>query len=486
MTGIARRFGSVPALRGADFVLAPGQVQALLGENGAGKTTLMRVLFGLERQDTGSVEVFGRPLPPGSPREAMNAGIGMVHQHFSQVPRMTVAENVGLGRSGWRFDRAAAAAAVLHVGAETGLALDPQAKAEDLSAGLRQRLEIVKALAREVRILILDEPTAVLTPGEVDELFGALRHLVAGGLSVVLITHKLREVAAIADRVTVLRRGEVVASGPAREFSAEALAAAMVGEGAGPALVAAVRDGHEAAPALPLKRPEPALQLRDVTVRPGGGRLVAVRGVSLDVEAGEIVAVAAVEGNGQRELMRAVAGLVPYQGTCHVGHDGEVGFVPEDRQHEGLILEFSLAENLALGGHHRFWLDHRFLEHHAANLIDEFGIRTAGGSQPVAALSGGNQQRVVLARVLSQLPTLLVAENPTRGLDIRATADVHARIRRAARERGLGVLYYSTDLDEVLAIGDRIGVMAGGQWRWADEPRTREHIGAMMLGVAAQ
>ena len=486
MTGIARRFGSVQALRGADFVLGTGEVHALLGENGAGKTTLMRILFGLERADAGTVEVFGRPLAGGSPRQAMSAGVGMVHQHFSQVPTMTVAENVWLGRPGLRFERAAAVAAVRRVGEATGLELDPLAQAGDLSAGLRQRLEIVKALARDVRVLILDEPTAVLTPREVDELFGALRRLVAAGLSVVLITHKLREVAAIADRVTVLRRGEVVASGPARDFSAEALAIALVGEGAGAAVMAAARDGLEAAPALQLKRPEPALQLRDVTVRAAGGRLDTVRGVSLDVEAGEIVAVAAVEGNGQRELMRAVAGLVPYQGTCRVGHGGQVGFVPEDRQHEGLILEFSLTENLALGGRHRFWLDRRFLEHQAATLIDEFGIRTAGGAQPVGALSGGNQQRVVLARVLSQQPALLVAENPTRGLDIRATADVHARIRRAARERGLGVLYYSTDLDEVLAIGDRIGIMAAGRWRWADEPRSRENVGALMLGVADQ
>ena len=476
MSGIAKRFGPVEALRGADFSLAPGEIHALLGENGAGKSTLMHILFGLKRADAGTVEVFGRPLPPGAPRAAIAAGIGMVHQHFSQVPRLTVAENVWLGRPGFRYDGERAADMVRAVGRDTGLVLDPAATAEQLSAGLRQRLEIVKALSWSTRVLILDEPTASLTPAEVDELFEALRRLVRRGLSIVMITHKLREIAAIATRVTVLRRGLVVMSGPAADVGAEDLARAMIGEG-----------GVPAQPAAEASRPReasPVLTVRGLTV-PGAGGQPAVDDVSFDVLPGEIVAIAAVEGNGQRELMRAVAGLERFEGEIGIGGPGAVGFIPEDRQHEGLILEMSLAENMALGAPGGFRLDRARLERDTADAIAAFGISAAGPSQPAGSLSGGNQQRVVLARVLGQRPALLVAENPARGLDVRAAADVHMRLRRAARDHGLGVLYYSTDLDEVLAIGDRIGVMHGGKWRWVDEPGARERVGALMLGTGA-
>jgi simple sugar transport system ATP-binding protein len=484
MRGIVKRFGPVEALGGVDFALAPGEVHALLGENGAGKTTLMHVLFGLLRADAGSVEVSGRLLLGGSSRESMAAGLGMVHQHFAQVSRMTVAENVWLGRGGVRFPRAEAEATVRKVGAATGLALDPAAVAGELPVGLRQRLEIVKGLARDVRILILDEPTAALTPGETDDLFAALRRLVASGLSVVLITHKLREVAAIADRVTILRRGAVVLSAPAASLGPEDLARAMIGEDAAPEQVALALETR--AGEAETRDGQTVLRVSGLLVRGAHGRPDAVRDVSFEVRAGEIVGIAAVEGNGQRELMRAIAGLVPYKGEIVTPAGQGIGFIPEDRQREALIADFSIVDNLALGRSAAFWLDRRAVVAAAEGAIAEFRIQSSGPGSPVRTLSGGNQQKVVLARVLGGAPGLLVAENPTRGLDIRAAAEVHAWLRRAARERGLGVLFHSTDLDETIALSDRVAVMASGRWQWvSDAARTRAAVGALMLGSAA-
>ena len=484
MRGIEKTFGPVHALRGADFSLAVGEVHALLGENGAGKSTLMHVLFGLLRADAGSIEVGGRPLAGGSPREAMAAGVGMVHQHYSLVPRMTVAENVWLGRSGMRYSRREAEAVVRRVGQQSGLVLDPSDLAGDLPAGSRQRLEIVKALARDISILILDEPTAALAPPEVDELFAALRRLVASGMSVVLITHKLREVAAIADRVTILRRGEVVRTAAAADLPAEALARAMIGEDAAPDQVARALDVRIADAA---SHGVLVLAARNVGIRGEGGRPDPVRDVSFGLRAGEIVGIAAVEGNGQRELMRTIAGLVPHTGRLDALTKGAIGFVPEDRQGEGLILDFSLVDNLALSSRGDFWLDRVAQDRDAGAAIAAFDIQAGSATAPVRTLSGGNQQKVVLARVLGKKPVLLVAENPTRGLDIRATAFVHAQIRRAAREDGMGVLFYSTDLDEVLALADRVAVMVTGEWRWVpDNARSRSGVGAMMLGGIAR
>ena len=482
LSGIVKRFGSVQALRGADLSLAPGEVHALLGENGAGKSTLMHVLGGLLSPDEGRIEVAGAQVRISSPREAMALGIGMVRQHFAFVPRMTVAENVWLGRPGLRFDRRAALAAVRRVGEATGLHLDASAPAGNLPVGLQQRLEIVKVLSRDVRVLILDEPTAALAPGEIGDLFVALRRLATSGVAIVLITHKMREVLAIADRVTVLRRGAVALSGPAAAQTPELLAGAMIGEGAAADIVAEALEQASEARTGPAARP--ALEVRDLVVT-ARGRVDVVRGVSFDVAESELVGVAAVEGNGQRELLRAVSGLVPSSGSVVVGGSAQVSFVPEDRQGEGLILDFTLAENLALGGLHGLRLRPRQLEQRAAQVIAASDIRAVGPAQPVRALSGGNQQKVVLARALAQQPALLVAENPTRGLDLRATADVHRRLRRAAREGGLGVLFYSSDLDEVLALADRVAVMSAGCWRWvAPSERTRERVGALMLGAA--
>jgi len=373
---------------------------------------------------------------------------------------------------------------VRRVGEVTGLHLDASALAGDLPVGLQQRLEIVKVLSRDVRVLILDEPTAALTPGEVADLFAALRRLAASGAAIVLITHKMREVLAIADRVTVLRRGAVALTGPAAAQTPERLADAMIGEAGAAELMAEALEQEQSARARVSQAGRSVLSVRDLVVA-GRGAVDAVRGVSFEVAESELVGIAAVEGNGQRELLRAVSGLVPRSGSVVVGGSGQVSFVPENRQGEGLILDFTLAENLALGNLRGVRLRLRQQEQRAAAVMAAADIRAEGPTQPVRALSGGNQQKVVIARALAQRPALLVAENPTRGLDLRATADVHQRLRRAARDEGLGVLFYSSDLDEVLALADRIAVMSDGRWHWVGpSERARERVGALMLGAA--
>ncbi len=455
MRGITRRFGSAVALRGADFACEAGEIHALLGENGAGKTTLIHVLFGMLEPDEGSVAIGGQPVRLRSPRDAMALGLGMVHQHFSQVPDLTVAENVWLGRPGWKFDRAAARAAVQKAGELSGLNLDPDVRAAQLSVGLKQRLEILKALSRDVRVLILDEPTATLVPSEVADLFAALRKLRAAGVAVILITHKLAEVLDIADRVTVLRSGTRVLAAPAAGLDATALARAMIGEAAPEAEVAEATARRELAAA---SRGAIALEAEPLGAIVGG----------------EIVGIAAVEGNGQRELLRSLAGLVPRKVPVRAA--GPIAFIPEDRQLEGLVLDFTVSENLRLGG---------LAPRDVPELLERFDIRPADPAAKARELSGGNQQKVVLARELSRRPAVLVTENPTRGLDIHAAAQVHAELRRAAAE-GSAVLLYSSDLDEVLTISDRVAVMVRGTWRWVrDDERSRERVGALMLGAAA-
>ncbi len=482
MRGIVKSFGSVQALRGADFAMEAGGVHVVLGENGAGKSTLVHVLYGMLAPDAGEIEVAGATVRFRSPRDALAAGIGMVHQHFTQVPAMTVAENVALVRGGRWFDRRREGARVRAICAATGLALDPEARVAELPVGLRQRLEIVKALARDARILILDEPTGALAPREVDDLFAALRRLTARGVAVVLITHKLREVTAIADTVTVLRSGATVLAGPASACAPAALAEAMVGPGAGRrTLDEALETPDECA-----DRSERAVLLEVEGFRGTRERGPAFPPVSFTIGAGEILGIAGVEGNGQRELLRAIAGIEPHTGRLELRGGGGlgVGFIPEDRQREGLILDFDVADNLALGQAQRFWLDRAFMDGQAALALDEYGIRAQGARDPVRRLSGGNQQKVVLARVLARRPVMIVAENPTRGLDLRATADVHERLQRAARRDGAAVLLWSTDIDEVLALADRVAVMLAGTWTWvAPEERTRERVGALMLGA---
>jgi general nucleoside transport system ATP-binding protein len=342
LAGIHKRFGSVHALRGADFTLLPGEVHALLGENGAGKTTLMQIAAGLLRPDSGEVRVGGQVRPGLSPRAARRLGIGMVHQHFTSVPAFTVAENVALA-AGWPVAPGRLRERVLELGGRIGLPLDPDARVERLSVGLRQRLEIVKALAADARILLLDEPTAVLAPAEVEDLLRVIREFTALGGSVVLITHKLDEALGAADRVTVLRRGEVVLAGAVAGQDAATLTAAMIGE-------AALVDRIEppGAPVAPIADRRPLVRVESLDVRRDGGLGIALRGASLVVGSGEIVGVAAVEGNGQRELLRAVAGRIhPLRGLREVAEP--VAFIPEDRSTEGLIPEMTLTENVALG-----------------------------------------------------------------------------------------------------------------------------------------
>ncbi len=479
LAGIHKRFGSVHALRGADFTLLPGEIHALLGENGAGKTTLMQIAAGLLRPDSGEVRAGGIARPALSPRAAGRLGIGMVHQHFTSVPAFTVAENVALA-AGWPVAPGPLRERVRELGDRVGLPLDPDARVERLSVGLRQRLEIVKALAADARILLLDEPTAVLAPAEVEDLLQVIRRFTASGGAAVLITHKLDEALAAADRVTVLRRGEVVLTGRVAGQDAATLTAAMIGEGAPDDRV-----GLAGTPALSIADRRPLVRLESLDVRRDGGLGIALRGASLVVGAGEIVGVAAVEGNGQRELLRAAAGRIhPLRGVREVATP--VAFIPEDRSTEGLIPEMTLTENVVLGSSESdAWvrgrtIDWREARARTAVLLEEYAVAAPGPEVPAETLSGGNQQRVVVGRELSRRPRVVVAENPTRGLDIRATATIHARLRRAASE-GAAVLFHSSDLDEVLTLATRVIVASRGVLIEPPPAATRETIGALML-----
>jgi simple sugar transport system ATP-binding protein len=486
----------VQALRGADFTLMSGELHALLGENGAGKTTLMRVAYGMVRPDAGEIAVHGAAGAIPSPRAARRLGIGMVHQHFTSVPALTVAENVALAAD-WPV-RPALHERVQAIAERVGLPLDPAVRAGHLSVALKQRLEIVKALASEARILLLDEPTAVLAPGEADELLRVVRRFTAAGGAAVLITHKLDEALAAADRVTVLRQGAVVFEAQVEGQTASTLAAVMVGDGSarelsspgfarsdsatgrGPATLA-----EAATSGAPTREGPLLIRLEELEVSRDTGYGIAVRRATLGVRAGEIVGVAAVEGNGQRELLRAVAGrLQPLRGRREVA--GPIGFVPEDRTTEGLIPELTLTENVVLGSraddpwvrHGR--VDWRVARARTASLIAEYGVVASGPDAAAAGLSGGNQQKLVVARELARAPRVVVTENPTRGLDIRATEEIHARLRGAAAS-GAAVLIYSSDLDEVLALAGRVVVVARGILTEVPRDATRARIGELMV-----
>jgi ABC-type uncharacterized transport system ATPase subunit len=472
LSHITKFYGSVQALHGADFVLASGEVHALLGENGAGKSTLLHVAYGMTRPDGGIIRIRGREAVLHSPRQAQALGLGMVHQHFTSIGALTVEENIALAR-GVRAQWRKGGRTVGRYGGRTvggdvlnGLmeGLDLGAKVEDLSVALRQRLEIVKALATGASILLLDEPSAVLAPSEVEELLALVRRFAAEGGSVALITHKLPEVFAAADRVTVLRHGAVAFSGDVAGQTEASLAEAMIGKAVGREVGKTV--GGE-----------------DKKAR--GWESGVVRIDSLEIHPGELIGIAAVEGNGQRQLLRAIVGL---QRMAGVHAEEPVAFVPEDRTTEGLIPELSVAENVVLGlsDDRRWargvWLDWNAARAHATELIRSFGIVAKGPDTPAATLSGGNQQKVVLARALTRRPRVLVAENPTRGLDIRATDEVHERLRQAARE-GVAVVMYSTDLDEVLELAKRVLVVHRGKVSEAPRDADRRVVGDMMLGV---
>ena len=469
LSNVVVRFGAVTALSDASISVRPGTVHALLGENGAGKTTLMRVAYGMQRPDAGRLTIDGQVVTLHSPSDAMRYGIGMVHQHFTLVPAMSVAENVALGMRG-PYNARHSAERVRVVGQRTGLLLDPTARVGDLPVGAQQRLEIVKALARDARVLILDEPTAVLAPAEADELLQWVRRFCDMGHSAVLITHKLREAIRVADDVTVLRRGTTVAAGLVRHFDETTMVHAMLGD---------------ELPSPPTRLPAPelggvVLALRGVSVGNARGAEV-LRDVTLEIRRGEIVGIAAVEGSGQRELLRLLAGRLDVaRGT--IVKPSDIAFIPEDRHHDALVLDMSLVENVALRGldARRGRMPWNQLRAVTTATLNTFDVRASGGDAVARTLSGGNQQKLVVGRELASRPSLVVAENPTRGLDIRATAAVHNHLREA-RTAGSAVLVYSSDLDEVLALADRMIVVHAGRVRAVE--RSRDAIGRAMLGA---
>jgi simple sugar transport system ATP-binding protein len=470
LTNIRKRFGNSIALDDVSLRVTRGTVHALVGENGAGKTTLMRIAFGLTRADAGRVMAAGTTRAITSPTDAIGAGIGMVHQHFSNVPAMTVAENAAIGGRG-RFAAASAAARVIEIGLHAGLELDPHARVESLTVGAQQRLEIVKALTRRARILILDEPTAVLVPAEAEQLLRWLRQFADQGNAVVLITHKLDEALAVADVVTVLRRGRVVLDAVAGALNPRGLATALLGE--------ELSSEPQPAPMAPLNNIVVSVKHADLTDERG---VTVLRDVDVEVRAGEIVGVAGVEGAGQRQLLRVLARRADAR-RGEIRLPPAVGFVPEDRQRDALVLDFTLAENVALKGAavRRGLMRWREVERLTRTLVRDLDVRGEGTTQSTRALSGGNQQKLILARELDDSPRLLVVENPTRGLDIRATQAVHERLRAAARS-GAAVVLYSSDLDEVLQLATRVFVLHAARLR--ECALDRDAVGRAMLGVA--
>jgi len=496
LRGITKRFGPLVANDHIDLTVSPGEIHGLLGENGAGKSTLMNVLYGLTSPDAGEIVVDGTPRTFHSPSDAIGAGIGMVHQHFMLIPVFTVAENVLLGRESTRaggfLDRRAARARVRTLSERYGMQVDPDALVENLPVGVQQRVEIIKALLRDADVLILDEPTAVLTPQEIDELIEVMRALREAGKSVVFITHKLKEVRVVADTITVIRRGKVVGRAEPDATEAE-LASMMVGR--------SVLLRVEKVPAAP---GEVVLDVDRLSVDDASGHRV-VDDVSFDIRAGEILAVAGVQGNGQTELTQAILGLCkPVSGAIRLsgrpigGRSPKqvlragVGYVPEDRQHDGLVSSFSVADNLVLDQYDStpFASGIAFrpsvVREHATRLVEEFDVRTGSVDAPAGTLSGGNQQKVVLARELSRDLKLMVVSQPTRGVDVGSTEAIHRRIV-TARDSGVPVLMVSSELDEVMALADRIAVIYRGKIvgiLGADA--SRDELGLMMAGVGEE
>ena len=473
---ITKWFGSLAALRDVTFTVRPGTLHALLGENGAGKSTLMHIAYGMLRPELGTIRVDGHAARFRSPRDARAVGIGMVHQHPTSIAAMTVAENVELSSAARRLG--GSAEWVHELSRELGLPLDPDVRVESLSIALKQRLEIVKAIAGGARLLLLDEPTAVLAPSEAAELMSVVRNYVAQGNSAVLITHKLTEALANAEEVTVLRRGIVTHRGRADETSADELAEAMIGrkyEGVG-------EFGSIGQYASVGQYGEPLIVAHELVLR-GAAEPPSRRTVELSVRAGEIVGIAAVEGNGQRELLRTVAGLIPpWSGQLDVRHP--IAFIPEDRTTEALVAELTLTENVVLGDAplSGWRVDWNAAERRTAELLRIYQVRARGPGARARSLSGGNQQRLVLARALAQEPRVVIAENPTRGLDVAAAAAVHRRLEEVA-EAGGAVLFHSTDLDEVMERSDRILVMREGELLSAPAGASYEEVGRLMLGA---
>jgi general nucleoside transport system ATP-binding protein len=493
LRGITKRFGSLVANDGIDLVVQPGEIRALLGENGAGKTTLMNVLYGLMQPDEGEILLDDKPVAINSPRDAIRAKIGMVHQHFMLVPVFTVAENVTLGSEPVRkgplslLDRRTARREVLALSERFGLRVDPDAIVEELPVGVQQRVEIIKALLRDAQVLVLDEPTAVLTPHETEDLFRIMRELREGGRSIIFISHKLKEVQAIADNITVIRRGQVVGERPPATSSTE-LASLMVGRSV------QLRVSKE-----PAKPGDVVLDVQDLTVAGERGER-SVRDVSFQVRAGEILGMAGVQGNGQTELCEALMGLRPSTGSVLLNgtdlshaptrsrlHAG-IGYVPEDRSEDGLVADFSVADNLILDLYDQppyasgIALNLDTIRESAVRQVEEYDVRTTSVDTPAGTLSGGNQQKVVVAREMGRDVKLLLVSQPTRGLDVGSIEFVHKRLV-AQRDAGAAVLIVSSELDEIYALADRIAVMYEGRIVAFRPPTISEQeLGLLMAG----
>jgi simple sugar transport system ATP-binding protein len=497
LRGITKRFGTLVANDSINLVVEPGQIHALLGENGAGKSTLMNVLYGLYKADAGEVLLDGAKQSFNGPGDAMAAGIGMVHQHFMLIPVFTVAENVALGHEPTgilgSLDLEAARKRVVEISEKFGFNVDPDALVEDLPVGIQQRVEIIKALSRDARVLVLDEPTAVLTPQETDELMVIMKQLAKSGTSIVFITHKLREVKEVADIITVIRLGKVV--GDAKpDASTSELASMMVG-----------REVELTVDKKAMSAGDAVLKVENISVLDDRFQR-AVDGISFEVRAGEILAFAGVQGNGQTELAEALMGLrstlsgfgkITLKGqdvtaaSVRKRLDSGIAYIPEDRKTDGLVSEFSIAENLMINASYksRFTagpnINFSSRREIANQLVKEFDVRTPSADTPAGKLSGGNQQKVVVARELSRNVDLLIASQPTRGVDVGSIEFIHERIV-AERDAGKAVILISTELDEVLSLADRIAVMYRGKIVGIVDPSTsREQLGKMMAGVSA-
>ena len=493
LRGITKTFGAFTANNSIDLKVETGQIHAILGENGAGKSTLMNIVYGLLKADSGEILIDGKVVDISDPSDALSVGIGMVHQHFMLVPVFSVAENIMLGHeksSKLRvLDLDKARAAIRAISEDFGLEVDPDAIVETLPVGIQQKVEIIKALIYEAKVLILDEPTAVLTPQETDELLNTMRDLKSKGTSIIFITHKLREVRAVADQITIIRRGKVVAAVSPQTSEGE-LASMMVGRAVD---LAPEKYQHEMGGAI--------LEVKDLTVRDSAGTAI-VKGVNFHVNAGEVLAVAGVQGNGQSELARALINLEEHiegsilldgkeirgssiKDSLHAG----IAFIPESRELDGVIGSFSIAENLILDLHEQspyskgINLSAKVMQEEAEKRVAEFDIRAQSIMDAVSTLSGGNKQKVVIARELSRPIKVLVASQPTRGLDVGSIEFVHERIL-SERDNGRGVILFSTELDEVMALADRIAVMYRGEiLDIVDSKVTREELGLLMAGV---
>lgn len=495
ITNITKAFPGVLANDHISFEIRQGEVHAILGENGAGKTTLMNIIYGLYQPDEGEIKISGKPVAIHTPADALKLGIGMVHQHFMLIDPLTVAENVVLGNEPTRmvFSLDHAVRITQDLSRKFGLSVNPRARIEDIPVGVRQRVEILKALYRDASILILDEPTAVLTPLEVNELYETIANLKAAGKTIIFITHKLNETMHISDRITILRDGKALQTLQTAETNPQELARLMVG-----------RDVVLRVNKTPCQRGNPVIHLKDVKVHDNRG-LEAVRGVSLQVCAGEIYGVAGIEGNGQTELIEAITGLRKMS-SGKIEIDGKdlsnarpaelleagLGHVPEDRNTRGVVSQFSVAENLVLGYHkQQRFCNHQFINHsgidaYSSGVVAAFDIKTNGIHTSIDTLSGGNAQKVVVGRVFSQSPKALVVAQPTRGVDVGATEYIHQQMLKM-RDAGVAILLISSDLEEVRSLSDRIGVLYQGQIvaEKFSEEFTEKELGLFMAGAAA-